>query len=142
MIKNQNKAHCNCTLFWQKSQINFERQSKMNYEKVIKILKESLIDAYVSDKNISLTISSIDTGLLIDLQGPLFHFEEKRDGNLLLAFDEKNFIHINPDMLLSIEYYDEDELEAEGNGELFTISQNNFRIDIYIGLREENIDNE
>ena len=114
----------------------------MNYEKVIKILKESLIDAYVSDKNISLTISSIDTGLLIDLQGPLFHFEEKRDGNLLLAFDEKNFIHINPDMLLSIEYYDEDELEAEGNGELFTISQNNFRIDIYIGLREENIDNE
>lgn len=114
----------------------------MNYEKDIRILKESLIDAYVNDKNISLTIYSMDVGILIDLQGSLSHFEEKRDGDLLLAFDEKNFIHIHPGMILSIKHYGKDELEVDENEELFTFSLNNFRIDIYISSREENTDDE
>lgn len=114
----------------------------MDYEKGMEILKESLIDAYVNDKNINLTIYSTDTVILIELQGPLFHFEEKINGNLLLAFDEDNFIHIYPDMILSINHYNEDGLEDDENGKLFMISQNNFRIDIYISSREESADDE
>lgn len=114
----------------------------MNYEKDVEILKKSLIDAYVSDKNISLTISNVGIGVLIDFQGTLSHFEEKRDGDLLLIFDEKNFIHIHSDKILNIKHYDEDELEVDENGELFTIFQDNIRIDIYIDLRKENGDDE
>lgn len=114
----------------------------MDYEKGMEILKESLIDAYVSNKTVKLTINSIHAGILIDLQGILLHFEEKRDGDLLLVFDENNFIHLTPNEAIGIAHYKEKELELNENEELFIVSQKEFTIDIYISSREGNVEDE